>query len=289
MAKPAQKFKATMQQEFEFQAKPTSIIIPVFNQISFTKICLETLAADFLRPSLEVIIIDNGSTDGTSEYLQEVSRSWASDSANQSHGNDKVLKVISNSENRGVAPAWNQGLQASALDYIAILNNDLHLTTGWITGCQWALKHHQLALVSPYAATGELNYEVEARAKQFTAQNRKKLWRDYDFCCVMMPRSTYQAIGLFDENYLVGGYEDTDYSYRLRKAGLGFGVSGAAYIHHFGSQTLGGFKKRGDKHAAHNKNYFISKWGEDPSRFAGTWRGKILKSWRRFKMKYGSM
>ena len=91
------------------------------------------------------------------------------------------------------------------------------------------------------------------------------MWADYSFCAFFMPRSTLDAIGFFDEKFLIGGYEDNDYCYRIRKAGLKHGVIGSSFIHHFGSITLGEFKKTGDKHVSGNRNYFIEKWGEDPS------------------------
>ncbi len=259
-----------------------SIVIPVFNQLHYTRQCIESLLADPHRPDYEIIVVNNGSSDGTREYLDELS-------ARVGAGGRDVLRPIHNAENRGVAPAWNQGVAASTGDPIAILNNDIVLTSGWLQGCVQTMEHHELAMVSPFAGTEALDYDLAAKARDFTAVNRDALWRSYDFCCVVLRRSTWQAVGPFDEKFLVGGYEDTDYAYRLREKGLRYGVTGASYIHHFGSQTLGEFKKRGDKHAAHNKDYFISKWGEDPSHFAGTWRGKLLRTWRRWKLRFGRM
>ncbi|MEW6056121.1 MAG: hypothetical protein AB1540_05855, partial [Bdellovibrionota bacterium] len=100
---------------------------------------------------------------------------------------------------------------------------------------------------------------------------------------------TFDKVGFFDEKFLIGGYEDTDYCYRLRKEGLAYGVSGAAFIHHFGSQTLGEFKKRGDKHAEHNRNYFISKWGVDPSHGSSRLSSKLRRSWRKLKLNWDRM
>jgi GT2 family glycosyltransferase len=151
------------------------------------------------------------------------------------------------------------------------------------------MDYHRISLISPYAQCGALNYDLEARAKSFTAKNIDKLWRDYDFCAAVMPRATVEKVGLFDENFLVGGYEDTDYAYRMRKLGLKYGVTGASFIHHFGSQTLGEFKRRGDKHAAHNRDYFISKWKIDPSHHVGTLPHKLKRSWRKLKLRWDLM
>lgn len=260
-----------------------SVVIPVFNQLHFTKDCIESLLTDPRRPVYEIIIVDNASTDGTAQWLVEAAAMITA------AGRGDELVVITNAENRGVAPAWNQGCQRATAPWLAVLNNDILLTEGWIENLAWACGHHGLALVSPFTGNGPLDYDLTAKARQFTAVNRRGLWGTYDFSCVVMPTETFRRMGPFDEKFLVGGYEDTDYAYRLRAAGLRYGVSGAAYIHHFGSQTLGEFKKRGDQHAGHNRAYFIGKWGEDPSRFAGTWRGKALRWWRRTKLRLGRM
>lgn len=258
-----------------------SIIIPVFNQLKYTRDCLDSLLRDHDRLPYEIIIIDNGSTDGTTEYLEAKSREL-------DRTRDHLIPIL-NRTNLGVAPAWNQGLKASTGQVLGILNNDIIVSQGWFRSLLWALDFHNLGLVSPYAACGPLNYEFETRAASFAKKNISKLWGDFDFCAIVMPRSTYQKLGPFDENFAVGGYEDTDYAYRLQEAGLKYGVSGAAFIHHFGSQTLGEFKKRGDKHAAQNKAYFISKWKVDPSADVRLWRTKIRRSWRKVKMHWDRM
>lgn len=258
-----------------------SLIIPVFNQLEYTKGCLESILKDDDRSPYEIIVVDNGSSDGTRAYLEELSRRL-------DRTRDRLVPIF-NETNLGVAPAWNQGLRAATGKTIGILNNDILVTRGWYRSLLWAIEHHKLGLVSPYAANGKLDYELETRAHFFTHKNLGKLWPDYDFCAVVLTRKTFEQIGFFDENYLVGGYEDQDYAYRMRAAGIRYGVSGAAFIHHFGSQTLGEFKKRGDKHAAHNRDYFASKWKCDPAEGVGSLQWKLKKSWRRFKMRWDYM
>lgn len=259
-----------------------SIVIPVFNQLHFTKQCLETLAADAKRPSCEVIVVNNGSSDGTREYLDSVELNLASSSPFK-------LAPIHNEKNLGVSPAWNQGLRKSRGEFIAILNNDLYLTQGWCSSLIEAFPQNGAALLSPYAQTGALDYDIATRAEIFTRKNKNAFWPDYDFCAVIMPRATFERIGFFDEDFQVGGYEDTDYAYRLEKAGMRFGVSGAAFIHHFGSQTLGEFKRLGDKHVDGNRKHFIEKWGEDPSRRDTCIRARVRRRWRKIKIHFDLM
>src|SRR5437763_14214406 len=94
-----------------------SIVIPVWNQWEVTKACLESL-----RPTLgvrdEVVIVDNGSEDGTAAGLRQYS--WA--------------KVITNEVNRGFAVACNQGAAAGTRELVVFLNNDTLVASHWLDG-----------------------------------------------------------------------------------------------------------------------------------------------------------
>ena len=98
----------------------TSIIIPCWGQLEFTRQCLAALKSHTRRP-WELIIVDNGSTDGTPDYLAGVS-----DMANM------PVTVITNATNRGFPAAVNQGLKAARGEYLVLLNNDVVVTDGWL-------------------------------------------------------------------------------------------------------------------------------------------------------------
>ena len=98
----------------------TSIIIPCWNQVEFTQQCLASLK-EHTRPAWELIVIDNGSTDGTAAYLAGV-RDMAS----------VPVTVVTNSVNVGFPAAINQGLQLARGDYLVLLNNDVVVTDRWL-------------------------------------------------------------------------------------------------------------------------------------------------------------
>ena len=258
-----------------------SLIIALYNKLEFSQKCIDSILSDNDRSPIELIVIDNGSTDGTREYLE-------SKKIELEKSRD-VLIPIYNSQNLGCAPAWNQGLKLSSGQTIGILNNDILVTNGWYRSIVWAMELHGLQLCSPYASCGNLSYDLPERSKAFTRKNLGQLWKDYDFCAAVFSRNTFEKLGFFDENFLVGGYEDTDYIYRLRKERMKYGVTGASFIHHFGSQTLGDFKKLGDKHVAHNHDYFVKKWGIDPRKESATLSAKLRRSYRKLKMRWDYM
>jgi GT2 family glycosyltransferase len=98
----------------------TSIIVPCWNQLSFTLLCLEALFRH-TRPPWELIVVDNGSTDGTGLYLAGVRDSVS-----------VPVTLIGNERNVGFPRAINQGLEAAAGEYLVLLNNDAIVTEGWL-------------------------------------------------------------------------------------------------------------------------------------------------------------
>src|ERR1700677_2576613 len=98
----------------------TSIIIPCWNQLEFTRQCIVALK-NHTRPPWELIVIDNGATDGTGAYLSGVQDAAA-----------VPVTVIANGENRGFPAAINQGLQQARGEYLVLLNNDVVVTNAWL-------------------------------------------------------------------------------------------------------------------------------------------------------------
>jgi O-antigen biosynthesis protein len=93
----------------------TSIIIVTFNQLEYTRQCVESIRLMTDEP-YELIFVDNASTDGTVDYLKSLAGAT----------------VIENAENRGFPAAVNQGIIAATGRSILLLNNDTIVTTGWL-------------------------------------------------------------------------------------------------------------------------------------------------------------
>ena len=98
-----------------------SVIVPCWNQLEFTRQCIWALMR---RTSVnwELIVIDDGSTDGTGSYLAGVQ-----------DASPVPVTVIANSTNRGFPAAINQGLQYARGEYLVLLNNDVVVTDGWLS------------------------------------------------------------------------------------------------------------------------------------------------------------
>ena len=98
----------------------TSIIIPCWNQLEFTRQCVCALLRHTRSP-WELIVVNNGSTDGTGDYL-----------AGLQDASPVPVTVIANPANRGFPAANNQGLRQARGDYLVLLNNDAVVTDGWL-------------------------------------------------------------------------------------------------------------------------------------------------------------
>jgi len=110
-----------------------SIIIPCYNQLKFTKMCIESILKYTHYPfeliiidngSFELIIIDNGSADGTGKWLTTVLRI-------KDKGLSRI-KIILNDRNLGAPKAFNQGIKVSMGEYFLFLNNDTIVTEEWL-------------------------------------------------------------------------------------------------------------------------------------------------------------
>lgn len=222
-----------------------SIVIPVFNQLHFTRLCLASLR-ETLQRGTEVIVIDNGSSDGTARYLAE----------------QATMRVITNTENRGCAAAWNQGVKASHREWVVIINNDIILSANWLEGLFDFAREKGAAIVSPAFREGEYNYDIATYAGDYVRRmysvSRMGVAQGV---CFMVHRCVFDQIGIFDEQYKVGQFEDSDFFRRARNAGFSLGTTGRSFIHHFGSVTQDSIRAQSTvrPYERENRAYYHSK------------------------------
>ena len=199
-----------------------SVIIITYNGLGFLKRCLASLHDFIYDPSCEVIIIDNYSTDGTLDFLRD---------------NYPQLKLILNSENRGVAAARNQGLAIAKGEKLLILDNDTEATTAAINAMSEYLDAHpdvglcscrlvdkqgeQQDSCKPYPG---LMLKVRnvlgiGNKMRYTPNDEGIIEPVYVIgACQMFGRKVIDKVGMLDENIFYGP-EDADWCIRIRQAG----------------------------------------------------------------------
>jgi N-acetylglucosaminyl-diphospho-decaprenol L-rhamnosyltransferase len=212
----------------------------------YTQGCLRSLAPD-LAEGVTIVVVDNGSTDGTGEWLDR----------------QAGIKVIHNSANRGCAAAWNQGCAAAPADWTIVLNNDVLLPAGWRSALLGTADRAGWGIASPAMREGDQNYDLESYARQFTARMTAVARRGRVLgICFAVRRVVFERIGGFDEAFRVGQYEDADFFRRARAAGFASGTTGASFLHHFGSATQNALRgaPAAELYETENRAYFRKKW-----------------------------
>jgi len=230
------------------------IIIPVWNELEATRECLESISARTDYP-YRLIIIDNGSASETQDYLKHL----------RTVENREIL-IIRNSENLGFVKAANQGIVASRASRICIMNNDTVATQGWLAEMEKILETHpEIGIVNPSSNTsGQMpacgqTIEGYARGLQGLHGQIQELYACRGFC-MLMRRDVIDKIGIFDEAYGIGYFEETELSYRAQKKGFKIARAKGAYVYHKESMT---FKKYPEADSLFKKNekIFQGRWG----------------------------
>lgn len=271
-----------------------AIVIPVLNQLVYTQGCLRCLQPD-IAAGVRVIIVDNGSTDDTPTWLAQ----------------QPGIDVIRNEQNRGCAPAWNQGVAAAGmvlierngpgtseevarplapntqqtsapLDWVVVLNNDVLLPEGWLAALLGAAERHGLDVVCPAMRERDQNYEFAAYARDFMAKLVGVVRRGGAHgVCFAVRRAVFEKIGGFDEAFRIGQFEDADFFRRAKLAGFRTGVVGACFIHHFGSVTQDALSdsKKQRPYEAENRAHFRKKWKLGWARRRWEKTGQALRAW----------
>lgn len=169
-----------------------SIIIPTYNHCEdLLKPCCESIINYTDLSMVEVIVVANGCTDNTKDYVESL-------------GNP--FKLIWIDDPVGYTKATNEGIRQSKGDYIVLLNNDTELLSQlpntWLTMLEQPFSDPQVGLTGPLQLHDD--------------------YADFDvliFFCVMIKKEVFDTIGLLDEIFSPGGGEDIDFTVRANLAG----------------------------------------------------------------------
>ncbi len=238
-----------------------SIIMLTFNALTYTKYTVQSLIHHTQCPH-EVIFVDNGSTDGTKEYLQrQVAK----------HPN---FRLIDNATNLGFSAGNNQGVRAARGQYVLLLNNDVLVGDGWLENLVAALEcDARIGLVGPITnyvsgrqRLAKVPYQGDQEfygfAQKVRNANRGKLTprRRIAGFAMLLRKALYDELGGLDERFGSGNYEDDDLCLRVREKGYAIMVDEGTFIHHFGSRTFVDNKVDYTASLRKNKQIFRVKW-----------------------------
>jgi GT2 family glycosyltransferase len=234
----------------------TSIILLTYNQLPFTMACVNSILMR-TDEAYELIVVDNGSSDGTADYLRGL----------------RGARVVYNPENRGFPVAANQGIRLSQGANIVLLNNDTMVTTGWLRRLLDALDiDSRIGLAGPCSncVSGAQQVPVGYRdlssldgfAWEWAKEHSGILEDTHRLIgfCLAMKRNLVEQIGVLDERFEIGCFEDDDYCLRAIQAGWRAVIAREAFVHHFGSRTFLGSGVDFSPTIRENRLKFVKKW-----------------------------
>lgn len=239
-----------------------SVVIITWNQANKLEKCLASIFSQKIKCKYEVIVVNNNSQDRTNEVIQKYKNK---------------IRVINNSENRGVAPARNQGIKISEGRFIMMLDDDTEVLADCFDNIVKFMNSREDAWC---AGTKQLkpNGSLEYNARKFYTipsilfrrtflgklfPNSKfvknHLYLDWDHnsnrevdwvagASFIMRREAIEKIGIFDENYFFG-FEDVDWCYRVKLAGRKtYYIHDAVIIHYVQGSSRKLFSKKALNH-----------------------------------------
>jgi GT2 family glycosyltransferase len=215
-----------------------SIVIPVYNNFKLTESCLKDLS--FLNSNHEIIVVDNGSSDETIS-LKENTR----------------IKYIRLNNNLGFAKACNEGYKLSASNNVLFLNNDIKVLKEHDSWTKPLIEWSSDYICGP-------TFGMLDKSLNFVKESNCELKGDYNYIsgwCLCSSKKVFSRLlhldnRLFCEDFFVY-FEDTDLSFRAKKAGLKFKHVNVPVIH-FGKQTSS--KLNTSKLYNESRSIFVQKW-----------------------------
>lgn len=238
-----------------------TIVVPVFNHWRATRECLRALAAAPPSRSIEVVLVDDGSTDETQREAKKI------------HG----LRYVRRTSNDGFIAACSDGAATARGEFVAFLNNDTTPQPGWLDALADTLDGHPDAGLVGAQLLDARGRVQEAGGIVFddgTAVNygrgyapndpRVSFLREVDYCsgaAILIQRRLFERLGGFDRRYLPAYYEDTDLAFAVRAAGLRVIYQPRARVVHAEGTSAGTDTRHGVKaYQLRNQTVFAQKW-----------------------------
>ncbi len=256
------KFHSELEKRFVPDASlQVSIVIPVYNNLHFTRACLDLIFACTPAHLFELIVVDNGSSDGTREYLESLGTR---------------IRYIRNLKNLFFAKGCNRGAWAARGRNILLLNNDVVVRPGWlepmlevldqdpriaIVGNKqlFPLDHpiypdkvwHAGVILTPDHAPMQIYYGFD---KEHPLVNQQRDYPGVIGSCFLIRREIFEELDGLDTRF-INGHEETDLCLRAGEKGYRIVYTPRSEIVHYASSTEGRFDRE-----LSNLMKFQAKW-----------------------------
>jgi GT2 family glycosyltransferase len=243
--------QARISEQKDISTADMSVVLVCWNNKSYLDACLHSLYKAPLKSTFDVVVVDNGSTDGSQQMLAE---------------KYPKVKLIQNDRNVGLGKASNQGIEATHSRYVLLLNNDTIVNAPGLDMLVELLDTYPEAgaaggkLLNPDGSFQSGYAPFSTLKEEFLIATRigELLWPGYPLhgdsneievtgwmssACLLLRRSALDQVGLLDESYFIYG-DEVDLQYRLRNGGWKVFYLPISKIIHFGGRSMDRWKRR---------------------------------------------
>lgn len=263
-------------------APSISFIIPVYNGLDLTRTCLRTLTESLTGSDHEIILVDDGSTDGTRAFLAALDR--------------PDVRVVLNEQNLGFAGANNAAARIARGRFLCLINNDLIFSSGWLDPMVRAFQTDPsigiVGNIQRSVATGAIDHAgiyvgMDGKPHHRRRLNLSQRWNTLTEmpavtgACMMLRRSDFDDCDGFDPQF-VNGAEDVDLCFQLAAKGWRIVVANRSVIDHHVSASRGSSSRDEE-----NCRKLFAKWPDELSRLgAAGWPSHYLNLCLRFRTRF---
>lgn len=236
-----------------------SVIILTHNNLDYTKICVNSIRKFNSNSEYEIIIVDNNSTDGTDQWIK-----------------DQIdIKYILNDENKGFPVGCNQGIEiAEKNNDIFLLNNDTVIMPNSIFNLRMALySDEKIGATGAVSNNASYYQKINETYEEFDDYMNLALKNNISNeslyeerlklvgFAMLIKRKVLNKVGLLDEKFTPGNFEDDDLSLRIIMEGYKLLLCLDSYVHHFGSMSFKDSDLKYNELLKINDEKFKEKWG----------------------------